>query len=208
MAPPMTPEEFSDLAGVSRETMEKLQTYLDLLQRWNKAINLVGRETLKDPWRRHFLDSAQLWSLLPGDAPSQRIVDLGSGAGFPGLVLSIMGAREVHLIEADQRKVTFMRHVSRETGAPTVFHNDRIEALTPFTVPVVTARALAPLPKLLGYAAPFLQQGGISLFLKGREAEQELTAAATEWKMKVKRHRSKSSDEAIILEIGDLARVS
>lgn len=208
MVPPLTPDAFASQTTVSRETLQRLQTYLDLLERWNKAINLVGRETLKDPWRRHFLDSAQLFRLLPLGAEGRSIVDLGSGAGFPGLVLAIMGAGQVHLIESDQRKVAFMRAVSRETNADVVFYNDRIENVEPFAVPVVTARALAPLPKLLGYAAPFLQQGGFSLFLKGREAERELTAAATEWKMRVQRHQSLSSDEAVVLQIEDLARVS
>jgi 16S rRNA (guanine527-N7)-methyltransferase len=142
-------------------------------------INLVSAATLKDAWVRHVVDSAQLWALLPEGAAT--LTDLGSGAGFPGLVLAILGKDRpgfcVHLIESDQRKCAFLREVIRVTGAPAQVHTARIEALEPWPSDVVTARALAPLEKLLPLAAPFLRQGGIALFLKGKSAKDELTAA-------------------------------
>jgi 16S rRNA (guanine527-N7)-methyltransferase len=199
----MTPEAFAAETHVSRETLERLKLYAATLERWNKAINLVSQKTLPDLWRRHFLDSAQLLPYLPelGEGRKRVLVDLGSGAGFPGLVLAILGAGEVHLIESDQRKAAFLREVSRETGAQAQIHVERIEAVTPFRADVVTARALAPLGDLLAYAEPFLAPDSLCLFLKGKSAEGELTAAAQEWKMKVKRHASRSDPSALLLEI-------
>lgn len=199
----MTPEAFAAETNVSRETLERLKLYAATLERWNKAINLVSQKTLPDLWRRHFLDSAQLLPYLPelGEGRKRVLVDLGSGAGFPGLVLAILGAGEVHLIESDQRKAAFLREVSRETGAQAQIHVQRIEVVTPFRADVVTARALAPLGDLLAYAEPFLAPDSLCLFLKGKSAEGELTAAAQEWKMKVKRHASRSDPSALLLEI-------
>lgn len=210
MAQPMTPEEFAAETAVSRETLERLKLYADRLERWNKAINLVAKSTLPDLWRRHFLDSAQLFERLP-EKPAGRqrvLVDFGSGAGFPGLVLAIMGAGDVHLIESDQRKAAFLREVSRETGAEAHIHSQRIEAVKPFPADVVTARALAPLADLLAYAEPFMGPHAVCLFLKGKSAEEELTAAAQEWKMEVKRRPSRSDPSALLLEIQGPQRAS
>jgi 16S rRNA (guanine527-N7)-methyltransferase len=208
MAATLAPEAFAAQLDVSRETLDRLKTYLALLERWNRAINLVGRDSLGDPWRRHFLDSAQLLPLMPAlpEGRARRLLDLGSGAGFPGMVLAILGAGEAHLVEADQKKAAFLRNVARETETSVTLHACRIEDLPALSADVVTARALAPLPKLLGYAAPFLADEGVCLFLKGREAERELTAAAAEWKMKVRRHPSRSSEQGTILQIEELCR--
>ena len=196
---------------VSRETMARLQIYADLLDKWNQAINLVARDSLADLWRRHFLDSAQLWPLLPPPKNHARIlVDLGSGAGFPGLVLAIMGAGEVHLIEADQRKSTFLNEIARATGTNITVHNCRIEEMTAIPADVVTARACAPLSRLLGLAAPFLgpgnaaEPGGIGLFLKGRSLERELTDSAQMWKMRFDLHPSRTDPAAQILRLSSL----
>lgn len=165
--------------NVSRETLEALTAYLTLLAKWQTKINLVSASTLEDAWTRHVLDSAQLWPLIPEGA--QTLTDLGSGAGFPGLVLAILGKDRpgfrVHLIESDQRKGTFLREVIRVTGASAEVHTARIKALDPWPSDVVTARALAALDKLLQLAAPFVAADGIALFLKGKSAETELTAA-------------------------------
>jgi len=135
------------LSRVSRETRERLNTYAELLRKWQRSINLVGPKTLDDLWNRHFVDSAQLLPLIP---PTARVlVDFGSGAGFPGLVLAILGMAEVHLIESDQRKATFLREVARATGTPVTVHAKRIEQVTPFPADIVSARALAPLGDLL-----------------------------------------------------------
>lgn len=214
---PLTAEEFRAATDVSRETLDRLKRYAALLEKWNRAINLVARDSLADLWRRHMLDSAQLWPLLPPppEGRPRRILDLGSGAGFPGLVLAIMGvpgcADEVHLVEADEKKAAFLREVARATEAPIVLHGQRIEELRPFPVDVVTARALAPLPRLLDYAVPFLRpepgadRVPLGLFLKGRGFERELTAAREKWKMRVQEIPSRTESTARILQIELLA---
>ena len=180
---PLDAAGFAALVAVSRETLGKLEAYLDLLQQWQKAINLVGKSTLDDAWRRHVLDSAQLFRHLP-KGPA-RLADIGSGAGLPGLVLAIMGAAEVHLVEADRRKAQFLREAARQLQLGNVrVHAARIESLD-LAVDVVTARALAPLSELLSLAAPLLAPGGRLLLLKGRNVEAELTAAGKHWTMRV-----------------------
>lgn len=178
---------FAALVPVSRETLAKLEAYLGLMVKWQKAINLVGRSTLEDPWRRHVLDCAQLFRHLPPGP--LRLADLGSGAGLPGLVLAIMrpscGIDEMHLVEADRRKAQFLREAARRLALDNVrVHAVRIETLG-LEVDVVTARALAPLTDLLPLAVPLLAAGGRHLLLKGRTAEAELVAAAETWTMRV-----------------------
>ena len=141
------PDGFAALSGVSRETLARLETYAELLRRWSARINLVGANTLADPWRRHFLDSAQLLAHVPPG--TQTLIDLGSGAGFPGLVLAILGMPGVELIEADARKCAFLREAARLAAAPVTIRNARIEAAAPRIVDVVTARGCAPLDRLL-----------------------------------------------------------
>ena len=179
--PPLSREAFGEQLGVSRETLERLTVHLDLLRRWQPAINLVGPATLADPWRRHFLDSAQLARHLPDAAAN--LADLGSGAGFPGMVLALLGVHGVHLIEADRRKAQFLREVARATGAPVTIHAERIERMQGWPADVITARALAPLPRLLELAQGFLSADSVCLFLKGRSAERELTEARVSWHM-------------------------
>ncbi|MGF1608627.1 MAG: 16S rRNA (guanine(527)-N(7))-methyltransferase RsmG [Kiloniellales bacterium] len=203
----MTVEAFQDATRVSRETLERLKVYAELLVKWNGSINLVGAKSLDDLWGRHMLDSAQLQPLLPPKPPERSlvIVDLGTGAGFPGMVLSILGAGEVHLIESDQRKVQFLREVARNVGSEAHIHGVRIEELRPFPADVVTARALAPLDKLLQHAAPYLEGGGYALFLKGRRARQELTEAEKAWKMQADCIPSRSDPSGTILHVGDIS---
>ncbi len=181
--PPEAEAALEEIAGVSRETLTALADYLALLTKWQARINLVSSASLKDAWSRHVVDSAQLWPLLPQrpHESARVITDLGAGAGFPGLVLAVLaretGAFKVHLIESDGRKCAFLREAIRATGAPAEVHNSRIEALAPWPSDVVTARGLAPLKKLLPLAIPFLKPEGIALFLKGKSAGTELTAA-------------------------------
>jgi len=180
---------FAEAFSVSRETVDKLETYASLLRRWQKAINLVAPATVGDVWHRHFADSAQLLSLAP-DTPSGW-VDLGSGAGFPGLVVAIMlseskpGRTRVSLIESDQRKCAFLREVARQTGTLVEILSTRIENtathVTLERVEVVSARALSPLSSLLGLAAPFLAPHSVGLFPKGRDVEREIAAARAVW---------------------------
>jgi 16S rRNA (guanine527-N7)-methyltransferase len=192
-------EGFARLVPVSRETLDRLSAYVDLLKAWNPRINLVGGNSLGDVWRRHILDSAQLCPLLP---PRCRVLlDLGSGAGLPGLILAILGVPEVHLVEADQRKAAFLREAVRVTGASATVHARRIETLPPFAVDVVTARALAPLADLLALAAPFLGPATVCLFLKGEGVAAELTRAKEAWKMTVTEKQSLSDPSGTILRL-------
>jgi 16S rRNA (guanine527-N7)-methyltransferase len=201
---PLSPEGFASLLPVSRETLEHLEAYAALLQQWSARLNLVGRSTLADLWRRHILDSAQLYPLLPPGARS--LVDLGSGAGLPGLVLAILGARGVELIEADSRKCAFLAEASRVAGAAVTIHRQRIEDLPPHAVDVVTARALSPLDRLLPLAARFFARDTVCLFLKGERAAQELTLARKAWTMTAVRHRSRSDPRGVILELQQISR--
>ncbi len=197
---------FQAVTGVSRETRERLAIYADLLVRWNRRVNLVGRATIPELWTRHMLDSAQLFPLMPAPPAerARRIVDLGSGAGFPGLVLAIMGAGEVHLIESVQKKTAFLHTVAQETGAPVRVHACRIAAASAPCADVVTARALAPLAELLEYARPFAHAGTVALFPKGRNAAQELTLARKAWNITVTEHGSRSDAAGRILEIAGI----
>ncbi|MSP67547.1 MAG: 16S rRNA (guanine(527)-N(7))-methyltransferase RsmG [Alphaproteobacteria bacterium] len=177
--PALTPAGFQAATGVSRETLRRLEQYYQLLCRWQRAINLVGDDTLSDGWRRHMLDSAQLFPLLPARAAP--LIDLGSGAGFPGLVLAIMGAKEVHLVERDQRKAAFLATAARATGTPVTLHVQSADTVAPLAANVITARALAPLPDLLALAEPFISPATLCLFPKGARAADELAAARARW---------------------------
>jgi 16S rRNA (guanine527-N7)-methyltransferase len=190
---------------VSRETHAMLQTFAELLLRWNRSINLISRADETALWPRHIADSLQLVPLIPSG--TARGIDLGSGGGFPALVLAIATGIPFDLIEADRRKAVFLREAARLTGAPVTIHPMRAEAASMLPAPLVTARAVAPLPALLTLAMPFVASGGICLFLKGANAAAELTAAAAEWQMKVERIPSKTAADACILRISDIARV-
>jgi 16S rRNA (guanine527-N7)-methyltransferase len=204
----LTPEAFAAVAAVSRETLDGLKRYADLLAKWQRSINLVAADSLNDLWRRHMLDSAQLYRLLPPQG--HRLVDLGSGAGFPGLVLAAMGAPDVHLVESDGRKCAFLAEAARaaglDPGMNPVIHRSRLEELRGLTADIVTARACAPLDRLLTYAEPFLRPGTICLFLKGSAVDAELTEAANRWRMTVERLPSASDPSGTILRIGQVAR--
>lgn len=206
----LSAEAFASEAHVSRETLERLQIYVQLLRKWQPTINLVSHDSLTDLWRRHMLDSAQLAQLIPSDRPVT-ILDMGSGAGFPGLVLAILGLDgrhwTVHLVESDSRKAAFLATVARETGAPATVHNKRLENMPPILADVVTARALAPMDKLVDYAEPFLAPGGQCLFLKGVGTEDELTVAGKTWKMTTIRLPSRSGPTGVVLRVRDISRV-
>lgn len=205
---PLTPEAFAAACNVSRETLERLRRYADTLIKWQNSINLVAPDSLKDLWRRHMLDSAQLGAHLPPQAKC--LVDLGSGAGFPGLVLAVLGTPNVHLIEVDARKCVFLAEAARAAGLTPgqnpVIHRARIEDVAGIHAGVVTARACAPLERLLGYAEPFLAPDTLCLFLKGGRVEEELTAAEKTWRMVVERIPSLSDASGTILRIRQVAR--
>lgn len=196
---------FQAAADVSRETMARFDAYAALLARWQARINLVGPSTLADVWTRHFLDSAQLLPLLPPDA--RTLVDLGSGAGFPGLVLAILGVPDVHLIESDGRKAAFLAEAARATGTQVRIHGRRIADVPAFSADVVTARALAPLAELVPMARRFLASGGVMLFAKGQSAEQELTASGPQSTLAVERFPSRTDPAATIFRLREAAGV-
>ncbi len=195
---------------VSRETSARLETYAALLRKWNPRINLVSRNTLPDLWTRHFADSAQLYSLAPH--PVGHWADLGAGGGFPGLVIAIMAMetgspRRVTLVESDARKGAFLNAVIRETGATATVVTDRIEALPPLSADVLSARALADLTTLLGFAVRHLAPGGTAIFPKGATWEKEVTAARKAWSFGCRVAKSETEDGPVLLRITGVARV-
>jgi 16S rRNA (guanine527-N7)-methyltransferase len=201
----VSPEEFASRTGVSRETLERLKIYSGMVERYQRAINLVSKSTLPDIWLRHFLDSAQIFPELPPN--HRRLLDIGSGAGFPGLVLAIMGARDVHLCESDQRKAVFLRETARACGAEVTVHASRVESVSPLGVDIVTARALASVDVLLNYSKPHLKDDGICLFLKGRAVEKELTTARERWNMAETLTPSWSDPEGCLLRLEGISYV-
>jgi len=191
---------------ISRETSEALERFATLLLRWNRTVNLIARKDEHRLRERHIADSLQLAALMQ-PTPS-RAIDLGSGAGFPGLVLAIATGVRFDLIEADQRKAAFLREAARLINAPVQVHATRIETARIVPATLITARALAPLPRLLDLAAPLLATGGICLFQKGANVQAELTEAATRWHMQVEILPSQTAPEACILRISDLSRAA
>jgi 16S rRNA (guanine527-N7)-methyltransferase len=201
---PLGPEGFAELFPVSRETLSRLETYAALLTQWSARINLVGRDTVADLWRRHILDSAQLRPLVPSTA--RNLIDLGSGAGFPGLVLAILGVPGIELVEADSRKSAFLREAARIAAAEVTIRPSRIQAVPPHPVDVFTARACAPLDRLLDLAEPFLRPDTVCVFPKGERFEAELTLARKHWTMSVSVEQSLSDRRGVILRLQQVVR--
>jgi 16S rRNA (guanine527-N7)-methyltransferase len=201
--------EFAELFKVPRETIHKLGDFAELLALWQKRTNLVGSSTLPTLWSRHFADSAQLCGL----APNARLwLDLGSGAGFPGLVIAIIQAGKpdfhMHLVESNRKKCAFLAEVVRETKAPVDIHAMRIEdfaqSAQSLKPDVVSARALAPLRRLFELAAPFFGERTKGLFPKGREAEAEIAAAHEDWEFDFRLHPSLTAQDSHIVEVTGL----
>ena len=176
-SPESTQKEVCDYLSVSREKEDKLEIFVRLLEKWQQSINLVSSKTLHCVWRRHILDCAQLTAHLP--TTSGRIMDVGAGAGLPGLILAILTACEVHLVESDTKKVAFMRMALAEIDVQATIHHSRIEDLPHLNIDVITARALAPLSKLMQLTQVQDHPGLSYLFLKGKGVNQELTELPT-----------------------------
>jgi 16S rRNA (guanine527-N7)-methyltransferase len=194
-------QQLIDHCGISRETVLVLIELVALLERWQARINLVSKATLSAVWTRHIIDSAQL---LPHIGPTvQTVADLGSGAGFPALVLAIARPDlNVHSIDSDQRKIIFQRQVVRELSLTNLScHSKRIEEVASIQAHIVTARALAPLDRLVGLAKPHLAPGGACLFLKGQHVEDELTGAHKMWDFTVERSASITHPDGVILAL-------
>lgn len=201
--PPLSADGFAEAAGVSRETLDRLLVFDALFLERAAQMNLVARSTLEDRWRRHYLDSAQLYPRLPERAT--RLVDFGAGAGFPGLVLAAMGAERglhVSLVESTGKKAAFLAEAASAMGLSNVaVIPERIESITLSPPDVVTARALASLAKLLAYAHEIAGEKTLCLFLKGQDVETELTEAAKSWHTETVRHPSLTSPDSAVLAI-------
>jgi len=203
-------ERALSLTPVSRETSARLDRFVELVLHWQKTTNLIAPSTIPEIWTRHVADSLQLLELVPD---AKVWVDLGSGGGFPGIVLACAlagtpGAR-VHLVESNQKKAAFLREALRATGAPGVVHAARIEdfaARPPETPDVVTARALAPLSELLAMSSPWLKKGAKGLFPKGQDVEAELTQASKYWNIKAALSPSKTSPQGHIVLVSRIER--
>ncbi|HEX4860679.1 MAG TPA: 16S rRNA (guanine(527)-N(7))-methyltransferase RsmG [Rhizomicrobium sp.] len=193
---------------ISREMLARLKTYVGMLEDWNARHNLVSAASLADVWRRHVWDSAQLVRYVPQTAKT--LADLGSGAGFPGLILAelLRGRVEVTLFEATTKKCRFLEAVRDRLGLDVKIRNERMEAAAPEPFDVITARACAPLEALLGYAQNFARPGSVCLFLKGQNLAVELTQARKSWKIKALEHPSLSDPSGMVLEIQEFRHVA
>jgi 16S rRNA (guanine527-N7)-methyltransferase len=205
------PDEFQESTNVSRETIERLETYSALLKEWSAKLNLIGPGTVDHIWHRHFLDSAQfLPHGRPKDSATPQVwADVGSGAGFPGMVLAIMGASPMHLVEANSNKCEFLTAVGGATGTEVMIHGHRVEKMKrqdfSLTGPdVIAVRAVAPLPKLLKRLGGLLTPNTVLLLAAGQDIESALTKAGKSWKMTVERLPSRTHPASSILRIQDL----
>ena len=196
--------------GVSRETLDRLHRLTELLAKWNPAINLVAKSTVDQAWDRHILDSAQLFTLASPLASSW--VDMGSGGGFPGLVVACLAAdlrphMTVTLIESDQRKATFLRQAAHDLGLSIRILPQRIETCEPQNAGVLSARALAALPILLGFARRHLSAEGIALFPKGASWREEVEQARKDWQFTLTSHTSATDPQGAILAVKAVSHV-
>jgi 16S rRNA (guanine527-N7)-methyltransferase len=198
-----------DSLDVSRETRGRLEVFADTLRKWQPRINLVSHGTLPDLWQRHIADSVQIFALRPHGA--SHWADLGTGGGFPGLVVAILAAEaapdlRVSLVESDRRKAAFLAAAARAAGVRPEIHAERIEKLAPLGADVLSARALAPLPELLSHAQRHLAPGGRALFPKGASHEAELAAALASWRFRVQKHPSRTDPAGVILAVDGVSR--
>jgi len=206
--PIWTEQDFVDYSNVPRGTLSDFSRWYELLRKWNARINLVASKEVDQFWRRHAYDSWQLNAHLP--EKWERLVDLGSGGGFPGLSLGIFakqrGEGEVHLVESVGKKTSFLKTVTRELGLPVTVHTARVEALSPLEADIITARAFAPLPRLFDYAAPHLKPASILILPKGESADKEIKEARSHWNFDVEAFKSSTDSSASILRVGNLRR--
>ena len=185
--------------------MARLDLFCDLLLKWNPRINLISRADEPHLRQRHVQDSLALVPLIPPNIT--HAIDVGTGGGFPGLILAIATAIPFHLVESDQRKSAFLREAARLTTTAITLHPCRIEDAKIPPAPLITARALAPLPRLLSWCAPHLAEGGTCLFPKGRTVESELEAARAEWTFKADRFTSPLDPSSTVLRLSEISRV-
>jgi 16S rRNA (guanine527-N7)-methyltransferase len=199
-----------DLLDVSRETLERLRQFESLVKKWNPAINLVSPNTIGEVWERHILDSIQIFRAV--NTGRGHWADLGSGGGFPGAVVAILAAEEardlrITCVESDMRKATFLRTVSRETSVPFRVLDERIEKVAPLEAEVVSARALAPLDRLLDYVSRHLAPEGVAILPKGLRHEQELAEARKVWDFELETVPSRLESSSVILKLTSVRHV-
>lgn len=202
--------EFIDMYNVSRETLQRLDRLVALLQKWTPVLNLTAKSTMQEIWLRHISDSFQLTNYIPKSGGNW--LDIGTGGGFPGLVIAIAAEEKTHglkitLVEGDHRKCVFLETAIRELGISAVVKSKRIEHLEPHRAQIISARAVAPLAKLLDLSTPHLAPDGICLFLKGQNHLSELTEARRYWKLDCEIKKSRTDPRAAILIIHEATRV-
>lgn len=203
----MNPDDIRSIHPVSRETLGRLKQFVTMVQKWSRAINLVAPSTLDDVWRRHVADSLQIYALNPGPL---RWLDLGSGAGFPGLVTAIMLAEtdggHVDLVESNHKKAAFLRSVLIETGARGTVHPIRIDAAPPIVsgIDALSARALATLDNLLAMGEPWLAEGATAWWHKGRDYRSEVAIARRSWRFDLVEHVSRVDAASVVLQISNV----
>lgn len=202
--------ELQQKLNVSRETIQRLEHFSELLTKWSRRINLVSASTVPDIWTRHIKDSAQIFELR--DASARNWMDLGSGGGLPGVVVAILAHElqpdmPVTLLESDQRKSAFLRTALRETGVPGQIISSRIEETEAFGADILSARALAPLPALLEFAMLHLNPAGTALFHKGASVQVEIASAVESYAFDCETVPSQTHPDAVILKIKDIKRV-
>lgn len=202
--------EFQDIYNVSRETIDRLDGYASLVEKWNPAINLVSKSTIDTLWQRHFHDSAQIYQFRQGQ--SCHWVDLGSGGGFPALILAVFSLEfnptdHFTLVESDLRKSVFLQTVIRELGLNATVISERIEKTPALKADILTARALSSLDKLLDYADLHLKPDGFAIFPKGETYKKEVELAVARWQFQLEEFTSKTNSNGAVLKIGGITRV-
>ena len=206
----MSSDRLSEIVGfdVSRETYDRLTEYHDLLVLWSKTHNLIGPKEVSELWERHIADSLQLWPFVQN---AKTVLDIGSGAGLPGLVLSCCAGSEQKiefiLVESNAKRCAFLRHVGRELSLPIAVMNTRMESVSRETIDVITARAVTDLSGLISYSEKWLEKSTTGVFLKGRNWKSELTAAQHCWNLKSDTTPSRTDSEGVILRVSEVQRV-
>lgn len=196
-------DEFSKITPISRETYQHLEAYVDLLKKWQSKINLISSKTLSSVWQRHVVDSAQVIGHIN---QNDSVIDLGSGAGLPGLILSILGVKNVTLVESDGRKVAFLREAARAAGVNVTLHNQRVEEVNLNGFDVITARAFAPLKALLAMVSQTIKATHKMVLLKGKSYLSEIEEALHEWTFDYQIHPSVTDAEGVILTLQNIKK--
>lgn len=192
--------------NVSRETFKKLSLYYDLLIKWQSKINLISDQTISDIWSRHFLDSLQLLKHIPKTLKNPAMIDIGTGAGFPGMALAIYGVGEIHLIESDGKKISFLKEVSRITESKVFIHHDRIENVKLDKCDIILSRACSDLNQLLNLSSKNVSRETFSLFHKGKNYSNELEEAKKHWSFDTEIFPSVTDQNGVIVKLSNINR--